>query len=79
METIVAGSFTPSVLLDVAASTGRLEAHGLAVTEVPVKSSAGQFRSLLDGDLDPTAAFMSGQLAVDGDMGLAMKLASRLG
>jgi ABC-type nitrate/sulfonate/bicarbonate transport system substrate-binding protein len=52
VETIVAGSFTPSVLLDVAASTGRLEAHGLAVTEVPVSSSPGQFRSLLDGELD---------------------------
>ena len=34
---------------------------------------------MLDGDLDPTAAFMSGRLKVDGDMGLAMKLGSILG
>lgn len=51
METVVVGSFTPSVLLDVAASTGRLAAHGLEVTEVPVASSPGQFRSLLDDEL----------------------------
>ncbi|MBP7243348.1 SCP2 sterol-binding domain-containing protein [Amaricoccus sp.] len=36
------------------------------------------FRALLDGDLDPTAAFMSGRLKVDGDMGLAMRLGSLL-
>ena len=42
-------------------------------------ASADTFRALLDGELDPTAAFMSGQLTVDGDMGLAMRLASRLG
>ncbi|MCW2765415.1 MAG: extracellular solute-binding protein family 3 [Nocardioides sp.] len=51
METVVVGSFTPSVLLDVAASSGRLREHDLAVTEVPVTSSPGQFRSLIDGEL----------------------------
>ena len=34
---------------------------------------------MLDGDINPTAAFMSGRLKVDGDMGLAMKLGSILG
>ncbi|MDQ4055331.1 MAG: hypothetical protein M3237_21920 [Actinomycetota bacterium] len=51
MAEIVVGSFTPSVLLDVAEHTGRLRARGLAVTEVPVTSSRDQFRSLLDGEL----------------------------
>jgi putative sterol carrier protein len=37
------------------------------------------FREILAGDLDPTAAFMSGRLAIEGDMGLAMRLASLLG
>jgi ABC-type nitrate/sulfonate/bicarbonate transport system substrate-binding protein len=46
------GAFSPSVLLRVARSTGRLDAVGLAVDEVPVPSSPAQFRSLLDGDLD---------------------------
>jgi putative sterol carrier protein len=41
-------------------------------------ANADTFRSILDGDLDPTSAFMSGKLTVDGDMGLAMKLGSLL-
>lgn len=49
---LVVGSFTPSVLLAVARRLGRLEAHGIDVTEVPVPSSPAQFRSLIDGDLD---------------------------
>ena len=49
---LVVGSFTPSVVLDVARSTGRLEAAGLAVTEEPVTSSPAQFGDLLGGRLD---------------------------
>lgn len=41
-------------------------------------ASADTFRDMLDGNLDPTSAFMGGRLGVDGDMGLAMKLASLL-
>ncbi len=52
MDALVVGSFTPSVVLDLAASTGRLAAAGLDVTEEPVDSSPGQFRALVDGGLD---------------------------
>ncbi|MEO1139212.1 MAG: SCP2 sterol-binding domain-containing protein [Pseudomonadota bacterium] len=48
-------------------------------TEVTLTADTDTFQSILDGDLDPTAAFMSGKLAVDGDMGTAMKLGSVLG
>lgn len=41
-------------------------------------ASAETFQDLLSGNLDPTAAFIGGRLAVDGNMGLAMQLASRL-
>jgi ABC-type nitrate/sulfonate/bicarbonate transport system substrate-binding protein len=54
---LVVGAFSPSVLLSVARRIGRLDEAGLAVEEVPVTSSPGQFRSLVDGDLD--AAFTS--------------------
>lgn len=37
------------------------------------------FQSLMDGSMNPTAAFMTGKLSVDGDMGVAMKLGSLLG
>ncbi len=46
------GSFTPSVLLDLARGTGRLSEQHLDVTEQPVVSSPAQFRALLDGVLD---------------------------
>jgi ABC-type nitrate/sulfonate/bicarbonate transport system substrate-binding protein len=52
VEHLAVGSFTPSVLLDVARSTGRLAAQQLEVTEVAVTSSPAQFRSLLDHELD---------------------------
>lgn len=51
VTTTVVGSFTPSVLIELARRTGRLDDRGLEVSEVPVPSSPGQFRSLLDGDL----------------------------
>lgn len=46
--------------------------------DVTLTADADTFESILQGDLDPTAAFMSGRLAVDGDMSLAMKLGSVL-
>lgn len=46
--------------------------------DVTLTADADTFKSILDGDLNPTAAFMTGKLSVDGDMGMAMKLASVL-
>ncbi len=46
------GTFTPSVLLEVARRAGALERAGLEVDEVAVASSPAQFQSLLAGDLD---------------------------
>jgi len=36
------------------------------------------FQAIMDGSLNATAAFMTGRLSVDGDMGVAMKLGSVL-
>jgi len=41
-------------------------------------ADADTFQAILSGDLNPTAAFMGGKLAVDGDMGAAMKLGAVL-
>lgn len=47
-------------------------------TEVTLTADADTFREILDGSLDPTSAFMTGRLKLDGDMGEAMKLAAAL-
>ena len=47
--------------------------------DVTLTADADTFRSILEGDTNPTSAFMTGKLKVDGDMGMAMKLASALG
>lgn len=46
--------------------------------DVTLTADPDVFQQILEGDLDPTAAFMGGKLTVDGDMGAAMKLASVL-
>lgn len=46
--------------------------------EVTLTADAETFKSIMDGELNPTAAFMSGKLTVDGDMGQAMKLSGVL-
>lgn len=47
--------------------------------DVTLTADADTFRAILEGDLNPTTAFMTGKLSVDGNMGLAMKLGSVLG
>lgn len=46
--------------------------------DVTLNADAETFQAIFDGDMNPTSAFMTGKLSVDGDMGLAMKLASVL-
>lgn len=46
--------------------------------DVTMTADADTFQSILSGEINPTNAFMSGKLKIDGDMGMAMKLASAL-
>ena len=46
--------------------------------DVTLSADAETFQAILEGDLNPTAAFMGGKLSVDGDMGMAMKLGAAL-
>lgn len=47
--------------------------------EVTMTATTEVFRAILDGRMNPTMAFMQGKLAVDGSMGMAMKLGAALG
>ena len=46
--------------------------------DVTLSADADTFQEILSGDTNPTSAFMTGKLKVDGDMGMAMKLATVL-
>lgn len=46
--------------------------------DVTLTADAETFQEILDGALNPTNAFMSGRLAIDGDMGAAMRLGTVL-
>lgn len=52
--------------------------EGDDVTDVTLTADRDTFEAILSGDLNPTAAFMGGKLAVDGDMSAAMRLAGVL-
>ena len=47
--------------------------------DVTISADTATFRGMFEGDVNPTAAFMSGKLRVAGDMGVAMRVASLLG
>ncbi|MBY8977301.1 SCP2 sterol-binding domain-containing protein [Rhodobacteraceae bacterium NNCM2] len=48
-------------------------------SDVTISASADVLQDLFQGDLSPTAAFMTGKIKIDGDMGVAMKMSSLLG
>ena len=55
------------------------DAHaGDEEADVTLSSDPETFQGIMSGDTNPTSAFMTGKLKVDGDMGMAMKLASAL-
>lgn len=62
----------------------RIDEQGAAETaretsaDCTMTASAETFESILSGTLDPAAAFMSGRLRLEGDVGLAMALGRRL-
>lgn len=47
-------------------------------TDVTLTADTDTFQSILSGELNPTSAFMTGKLTVDGDMGAAMALSGVL-
>lgn len=59
-----------------------LDSNGARVADeeadVTLSADAETFEAILTGEMNPTSAFMTGKLSVDGDMGMAMKLASVL-
>ena len=63
--------------------TVRIDETGASASEadadVTLTADAETFQAILEGEQNATSVFMTGKLSVDGDMGMAMKLASVLG
>ncbi|WP_083101471.1 SCP2 sterol-binding domain-containing protein [Pseudophaeobacter leonis] len=59
-----------------------LDSNGARVSDdeadVTMSADAETFQGILTGEMNPTSAFMSGKLTIDGDRGTAMQLASAL-
>jgi putative sterol carrier protein len=64
------------------AGSVRIDEDGARADDGPADSvltaDVETFQGMLGGEVNPTSAFMSGRLKVDGDMGLAMKIGSLL-
>lgn len=62
--------------------TVRIDETGASASEadadVTLTADAETFQAILEGEQNATAAFMTGKLSVDGDMGMAMKLGAVL-
>jgi len=50
-----------------------------AEADVTITASLDTFRAIFDGELSPTAAYMTGKMRIDGDMATAMRLSQVLG
>ena len=51
---------------------------GEGAADVTLHADRDTFEGMLDGTVNPTMAFMTGKLKIEGDMGLAMKLGAAL-
>ncbi len=49
-------------------------AEGAEDADCTISASEDTFRQIVNGDQNPTSAYMTGKLKVKGDMGAAMKL-----
>jgi len=60
----------------------RIDETGVSIddsdADCTLSADADVFQAIIEGDTNPTAAFMTGKLKIDGNMGMAMKLSSLL-
>lgn len=68
------GTVTPPEI-----ATGAAGGDGAAEPDTVLTLSLDDLDKLLSGSLDPTLAYMTGKLKIQGSTGVAMKLAAMLG
>lgn len=78
-EKLAASGFDRSVKFDLKGA-GTILVDGAEISmadgdaDCTITMSAEDFEALLSGDLNPTMAFMTGKMKIDGDMSAAMAL-----
>jgi putative sterol carrier protein len=82
-EKLTGGDFDASAKFEISGlGSVVIDADGARVSDdeadVTLSADTETFQDILSGELNPTSAFMSGKLTIDGDMGTAMKLAAVL-
>ncbi len=81
---VESGGFEHSVKFDTGAD-GVIVIDGATIStadgpaDCTITLSLDDLESLISGDLNPTMAFMSGKLKIDGDMSVAMALSQLIG
>ena len=60
-----------------------IDGQSISTTDAPadctIKLSLDDLEALISGDLNPTTAFMTGKIKIEGDMSVAMALSQLLG
>ncbi|MGB6118857.1 MAG: SCP2 sterol-binding domain-containing protein [Mesorhizobium sp.] len=82
-DKVASSGFDRSVKFDMGADgVIVIDGASISTTDAPadctIKVSMDNFKDLISGDLNPTSAFMTGKIKVEGDMSVAMALSQIL-
>ncbi|MGB3502509.1 MAG: SCP2 sterol-binding domain-containing protein [Mesorhizobium sp.] len=82
-DKVASSGFDRSVKFDMGADgVIVIDGASISTTDGPadctIKVSMDNFKDLISGDLNPTSAFMTGKIKVEGDMSVAMALSQIL-
>jgi putative sterol carrier protein len=77
-EKVATSGFDRSVKFDMGDEVIVIDGQNVSTTDAPadctIRISKENFQELIAGELNPTAAFMTGKIKVEGDMSVAMQL-----
>lgn len=68
-----------AILVDGNSAPPSVKSDADSDADCTITASQDIFQEMLEGDLDPTAAYMTGKIKIDGDMSAAMTMARVLG